>query len=138
MGLNTEHTVYLNVYQNFVLTAMKMHRYIRTWGINTIKNSAFIERAIQQIILHTYTSIRNKGSNHVARVSAGRCEILKTHVNWLGTHAFYTVLARKSFCYAAVVRHLKFDLCLPRQRVSRRRFRSLVKEGLASMTHITF
>ncbi|KAF7974772.1 hypothetical protein HWV62_11243 [Athelia sp. TMB] len=79
MGLNTEHTVYLNVYQNFVLTAMKMHRYIRTWGINTIKNSAFIERAIQQIILHTYTSIRNKGSNHVARVSAGRCEILKTH-----------------------------------------------------------
>lgn len=41
--LNSEHTVYLNIYQNFVLAAMKMHQYIRHWGINTNKSSKFIQ-----------------------------------------------------------------------------------------------
>ena len=50
-GLNTEHIIYLNVYQNLVLTAMKMHRYIRTWGINTTKNSAFIESGLWESLL---------------------------------------------------------------------------------------
>lgn len=51
-GLNTEQTIYLNVYQNFVLTAMKMHRYIRTWGINTSKNSMFIESKSCAFVIH--------------------------------------------------------------------------------------
>ena len=30
--LNTEYVVYLNVYQNALLTALKMHEYLRTWS----------------------------------------------------------------------------------------------------------
>lgn len=41
--LNTEQTVYLNIYQNFVLTAMKMHQYVRSGGINHDKNPKFVK-----------------------------------------------------------------------------------------------
>jgi len=40
--LNSKHTVYINIYQNFVLVAMKMHLYIHDWGISTKKSSKFI------------------------------------------------------------------------------------------------
>lgn len=40
--LNTEHVVYLNIYQNFLLSALKMHGYIREWGLTATKNTAFI------------------------------------------------------------------------------------------------
>jgi telomerase reverse transcriptase len=40
--LNTEHVVYLNIYQNFVLSAMKMHGYFHTWGLDVGKSTQFI------------------------------------------------------------------------------------------------
>jgi telomerase reverse transcriptase len=40
--LNAEHVVYLNIYQNFVLSAMKMHGYIHTWGLDVGKSTKFI------------------------------------------------------------------------------------------------
>ena len=39
---NTDHVVFLNIYQNFLLSAMKMHRYIRSWGIDVSKSHSFI------------------------------------------------------------------------------------------------
>lgn len=41
--LNTDEGVYLNIYQNFVLTAMKMHQYIRNWGISPSKSPKYIK-----------------------------------------------------------------------------------------------
>jgi len=40
--LNTEHVVYLNIYQNFLLTAMKMHEYLRDWDTNGKRNNNFL------------------------------------------------------------------------------------------------
>lgn len=175
--LNTDHTVYLNIYQNFILTAMKIHQYIRNWGISTTKSSNFIQSnslptspwpsywssldSVRQVIRYAYTTIRNKATNKVARVSAGKCEIQKDHVIWcvvrlcmasetryqqwnwptddrLGTHAFHAVLSRKAPNYRSLLKHLTFELSLPRYKRSRKRFRALVKEGLASMAHISF
>lgn len=42
MDLNTESVVYLNIYQNFILCAMKMHGYLRDWGLKANKNAAFL------------------------------------------------------------------------------------------------
>jgi len=136
--LNTEHTTYLNIYQNFLLTAMKMHQYIRSWGINMTKSSKFIQNSVRQVIRYAYATIRNKASNKVARASAGKCEIQKDHVIWLGTHAFHAVLSRKAHNYPSLLRHLTFELSLPRHKRFRQRFRALVREGLVSMAQITF
>ena len=40
--LNTIHGVYLNAYQNFLVVAMRMHHYLRSWGANIRKNLKFI------------------------------------------------------------------------------------------------
>jgi len=136
--LNSEHTVYLNIYQNFVLVAMKMHLYIRDWGISTNKSSKFIRDSVHQVIRYAYASMRNKASNKVARTSAGKCDIEKDHVIWLGTHAFHAVLSRKAPNYPALLRYLAFELALSRHKRSRKRFRMLVREGLISMAQISF
>jgi hypothetical protein len=73
---NTSTTVYLNIYQNFVLSAMKMHRYLRCWGIDVSKNVAFIHSmspcahiddvaecsigTVQQMIQSTFAAIRTR------------------------------------------------------------------------------
>ncbi|KAJ3515494.1 hypothetical protein NLJ89_g1720 [Agrocybe chaxingu] len=41
--LNTEHVVYLNLYQNLLMTAVKMHEYIRDWSTNRRRNNTFLE-----------------------------------------------------------------------------------------------
>jgi hypothetical protein len=56
----------------------------------------------------------------------------------LGTHAFHVVLSRKPQKYAPVIKSLAFELSLPRHGRSRKRFRSLVRDGLAGMTGIAF
>ena len=40
--LNSIDAIYVNVYQNFVLLAMKMHHYLRQWGLNIAKSRAFV------------------------------------------------------------------------------------------------
>lgn len=40
--LNTDDVVYLNIYQNLLLCAYKMHSYLRDWGLSTQKNATFI------------------------------------------------------------------------------------------------
>lgn len=40
--LNTIPGVYLNAYQNFLVIAMRMHHYLRSWGANIRKNLKFI------------------------------------------------------------------------------------------------
>lgn len=41
-GLNSTHAVYLNIYQNFTVLAMKMHSYLREWRLNVAKSHAFV------------------------------------------------------------------------------------------------
>ncbi|KAG5646942.1 hypothetical protein DXG03_001665 [Asterophora parasitica] len=41
-ALNTTDVIYLNVYQNFLLCAMKMHGYLSDWGRKSRRNSPFI------------------------------------------------------------------------------------------------
>jgi telomerase reverse transcriptase len=48
--LNSRHIVYLNVYQNLMLTALKMHEYLRDWGIGSWINYSFLRgKHIQQL-----------------------------------------------------------------------------------------
>ena len=45
--LNTIPGVYLNAYQNFLVVAMRMHHYLRSWGANIRKNLKFIHSMAQ-------------------------------------------------------------------------------------------
>ena len=83
--LNTEYVVYLNIYQNSLMTAMKMHEYLRAWCVNRKQNNAFLRGkcnisshpnstqssrldAIRRAVMYNYTSVhaqsRRKGCVH--------------------------------------------------------------------------
>ncbi|KDQ59315.1 hypothetical protein JAAARDRAFT_128211 [Jaapia argillacea MUCL 33604] len=113
---------------------MKMHHYLRSWGINIGQSTPFIRNTIRQMITFTFATIRNKASNKVARASNGRCDVEKSSVCWLGMHAFHTVLTRKPHAYLKLIKSFEFDLSLPQYRRCRRRFRNVVKDGLGLMT----
>lgn len=42
VGLNSTNTIYRNIYQNFLLTAMKMHHYVRSWKLDVEAHSSFL------------------------------------------------------------------------------------------------
>jgi hypothetical protein len=100
VDINPDHVAYLNIYQNFVLSAMKMHGYIRTWRINVHKSIKFIRSAsdyiscllmsvlktlldtIRDMINYTYSSIQSKSRGPLAKRNGARCNIQKLHVLW--------------------------------------------------------
>lgn len=44
-SLSSRRSVYLNIYQNFLLVAMKTQRYLRSWGKKRVRrNTTFIYR----------------------------------------------------------------------------------------------
>ncbi|KAG1775302.1 hypothetical protein EV702DRAFT_973477 [Suillus placidus] len=116
---------------------MKMHHYIMSWGTNIKNNKKFFNNVIKQVIRYTYTAIRHKSGNKVARDSGGVCDLQKCSVTWLGTHAFYTVLSKKPGT-SDVLKSLKFELSLPRSKPLRRQFRKVVKEGLQGVSALDF
>ncbi|KAL4064394.1 hypothetical protein J3A83DRAFT_4053373, partial [Scleroderma citrinum] len=110
----------------------KMHYYIKGWGIDMNKNVVFIHNTIHQVIRYSFGTILRKSSNKVAKASGGRCNVQRTHVSWLGIHAFHSVFSRKPQKYAScsLLEHLEFELSLPRNKKIRKRFRKLVKESM--------
>ncbi|KAH9838284.1 uncharacterized protein C8Q71DRAFT_705274 [Rhodofomes roseus] len=117
---------------------MKMHHYLRQWGLNVKKNHAFLRGTIQQMIRYTFATMRNKSSNKVAKRSGGRCDVHQDQVIWLGTHAFYTVLSRKPKTHCQLIKWLKLELSRPRNRRLRKSFRGIAKDGLATLSALAF
>jgi hypothetical protein len=95
--------VYLNAYQNFLVIAMRMHHYLRSWGANIRKNLKYIHSksrltffrllpdhdgipvsgTIQQVVRYTYAVMRSKASNKVSTAQGGKCDVEKTCITWL-------------------------------------------------------
>ncbi|OSX57794.1 hypothetical protein POSPLADRAFT_1155834 [Postia placenta MAD-698-R-SB12] len=119
---------------------MKMHHYLRQWGINVSKGTTFLRNTIQQMIRYTYATMRNKASNKVAKASGGCCTVQQAQVTWcvLGTHAFHAVLTRKPHMYPQLIKWLNFELARPRHRRLKKQFRGIVKEGLNTLTVLAF
>ena len=100
--LNTIPGVYLNAYQNFLVIAMRMHHYLRSWGANIRKNLKFIHSmprlfltdcsriimnfpysgTIQQVVRYTYAVMRSKALNKVSTAQGGKCDVEKTCITW--------------------------------------------------------
>ncbi|KAF5382158.1 hypothetical protein D9615_004408 [Tricholomella constricta] len=59
-ALNTDDVIYLNVYQNFLLCAMKMHGYLCDWNSKSRRDSPFIYNTVQKMINNSYSTLRNR------------------------------------------------------------------------------
>lgn len=64
--------------------------------------------------------------------------LINATVHRLGVHAFHTVLSRKPQPYTKILKALHFELALPKYRHYKKRFRSVISEGLSTLTLLSF
>ena len=62
---NTEHVVYLNIYQNLLMIAIKMHEYLRDWGVSGKRNISFLRSKFQIVYLSLSSEDALKASSNV-------------------------------------------------------------------------
>ncbi|PIL35516.1 hypothetical protein GSI_02244 [Ganoderma sinense ZZ0214-1] len=136
--LNSREAIYVNLYQNFAVLAMKMHHYLRQWGLNIDKSHTFIMRTIRQTIRFSYTSLCQKATHKLATKHGARIVVEKLQATWLGIHAFHTVFSRKPHSYARLLKSLRFDLSLPKYRLFKKQYRGVIAEGLSTLTLLSF
>ncbi|KAJ2780219.1 hypothetical protein H4R18_003571 [Coemansia javaensis] len=90
---NARATVLLNLYQNFVVCAKKLHAACCRLDA-CARNPRFVVSIIEDVLATTYVLLRS---------SCRERSIAPDVVRWLGAHAFRAVLARKQARYAAVL-----------------------------------
>lgn len=96
--LNPRSVVLKNIYENFLLCAMKMHHYLQSWGLEIPKSSKFIlstsshqaevstllidsrTDTIRQVIRYTHTTILSKSNNQIAKAANARVDVTKPQV----------------------------------------------------------
>ncbi|KAL1918651.1 uncharacterized protein VTP21DRAFT_2673 [Calcarisporiella thermophila] len=102
--LNSITVVLLNIYQNYILCAMKFHHHAKSLPM---QNERFLIEATFNIIRFGYVLIRSRQSSQIARQCGCKCEVTEAQVLWLGARAFYTILSRKQARYALVTSALE-------------------------------
>ncbi len=98
--LNSRHIIHLNVYQNLMLTALKMHEYLRDWGTGSWINYSFLRGkygknsaaasllmvvlsgVVKKTIFYNYTSIQNQVKRKGMQESRLNTGIHKEAVAW--------------------------------------------------------
>ncbi|PFH53166.1 hypothetical protein AMATHDRAFT_39050 [Amanita thiersii Skay4041] len=136
--LNTEHTVYLNLYQHFLVIAMKMHAYIRAGGLGHKINESFIFRTIEKTLSYTYARIKRRAAEPIAIANKAICNVQKDIIIWLGYRAFHSVLSRKARWYKRLLGFVRLELSRSRYARYQRRFRTLLREGDADLARFEF
>eukprot|EP00850_Spirogloea_muscicola_P002133 SM000008S22222 [mRNA] locus=s8:563663:569830:+ [translate_table: standard] len=114
-AINSPATVRLNIYQAFILCAMKFHAYMHSMIVGVAKNPNFFFTAILQAIRYMHALVQNR--LRLAAVAAGQGAVSDTHVEILGCRAFYRVLKRKQARYSSLLRLLSNLLSSTRLRV---------------------
>ncbi|KAL0953283.1 hypothetical protein HGRIS_004533 [Hohenbuehelia grisea] len=139
---HTQNGIYLNVYQNFLILAMKAHGYLCNWGLNTSLNTRFVLDAIEQMIRCTYSSVRSSLSatrtKGLDRSNGKAFTLQRVVINWLGFQAFHTVFSRKSRFRNSFVKNLKRELDRAQYRHFNTQFRQVLQEGLEGVFQIDF
>ncbi|CAJ2644128.1 unnamed protein product [Trifolium pratense] len=111
-NINSAEVVRLNIYQMFLICAMKFHCYIRDLSfVCKLHQRYFCSSTIQKSLRYMHMLIKRR--MHSMRLSSSIRPILKlkkAEVEWLGLHAFIQVLKRKQSRHKKLLAVLKSKL----------------------------
>jgi telomerase reverse transcriptase len=127
--INSQQVVWLNLYQAFLLGAMKTHCYIKslplplsTVGVNLVSEAiqSGIEYASKRMVKGTSVSPSQVNSNQL-RPAQYTSRLMRNEVRYLALHAFRVVLGKKQSMYGGLLRQIDADLAAPEMgRLTRR------------------
>ncbi|CAB4384162.1 unnamed protein product [Rhizophagus irregularis] len=101
-SLNTRETTLLNIYQNFLMVAMKFHSYIKEMPKYLQRNEKFEAEVVHNTIKSAYDVLCKTGNQDKCTFN-----ILKEEVIWLGIYAFLLILNKKQNFHQGVLTYLK-------------------------------
>ncbi|RUP51956.1 hypothetical protein BC936DRAFT_144190 [Jimgerdemannia flammicorona] len=104
-GLNSTHTILRNVYQNFLLCAIKFYCHVAALHC---KNEDFLMGIIFAILNFGYSRLQSRYTK--LQIPKNYCDITENHVIWLGAHAFYIVLLKKQTGFSTILQVLEQTL----------------------------
>lgn len=116
--INGQKTVRINIYQAFILAAMKFHCYVRGLPKSPVLNNSqtWLLQAIYTGIKYVLTSTRANIIPRAAKSSRSQvCDpgIPFRHIEYLGLHAFHTVLMKKHSFYKDLLQKIEAKLREP-------------------------
>jgi telomerase reverse transcriptase len=135
-SINSPSTARLNVYQSFLLAAVKLHCYVAAAsdaGHRGGPSPAIVHAAIVSGIKYMEGAVRHHMAVARATHHGAKGRIQKSHVKYLGLTAFVKILTRKQTRHARALRMLRRDLSAPAMRAAARRLAPVVDDRLSSV-----
>ena len=145
-SVNSPLTARLNVYQNFLVAAVKLHCYVaatapRPSGTRgpcaarvcaaLAEGIGYMERATERASARGVFGKRTEGNEgNETRKTKGerRRAVAKTHVRFLGLSAFLATFSRKKSRHAGTVHALRAALATPEMRACARRLKPVLED----------
>lgn len=115
-SINSPTTIRLNIYQAFLLGAMKFHNYVRALPAAPAPGTDVLEQAVDAGIVFMYTLTRSRKVPSIVQPGitvACSTHVSKAHVRYLGMYAFRKVLQRKQKRYEQLLQHIEKALHSP-------------------------
>ncbi|KAG8948061.1 hypothetical protein FRC04_010103 [Tulasnella sp. 424] len=143
-SFNGRKVVYLNIFQNFALTAMKMHCYLKSWRTDggIVQMTRFILATIEASIYSSFASIRRKANDRLAKENGATFSIQRELFIWLGYKAFDLVLSRKRTLYVLVLEGIQKKLdsktISPRTKLQMAQIKAIVRDGWANLAGLQY
>jgi hypothetical protein len=125
-SLNVPALVAAALYQNFTVTAMKMHRYLMSLPTKKRPKGKLVIEVIKDSV--RLASNATRGTRRAKTISEWTCSITSRQILWLAATAFEDVLRKKQTAYSDVLnwlRDLRMD-CDPSMKMNGKTKKMLV------------
>ena len=146
-SVNSPLTARLNVYQNFLVAAVKLHCYVAATAPSGTRGPCaarvcaalaegigYMERATERansargVFVERTTEGTTNREGRKTRKREKRRAVAKTHVRFLGLSAFLATFSRKKTRHAGTVRALRAALATPEMRACARRLKPVLED----------
>ena len=131
-AINSPTTIRLNVYQLFMLSAMKFHCHVARMPKPADKCESMLVDTILLAIEYTF-SLMNSRMGSSTTNEGNKSAVSYCHVKWLGITAFRKMLSRRAREYEPVIRALKKMLYAPVFRLIGKQLRCVVDDRRSSV-----
>ncbi|CCA72867.1 related to telomerase reverse transcriptase [Serendipita indica DSM 11827] len=138
VNFNHRFTVLCNVFENFLLVAIKTLHYLQQWQTDLAKHHQFICSSIKEIIAYISLVIRVRTSGPLARTLGSKCDIPTNLMSWLGYQAFFHIFASKKPHLGRISTALLVEMRKSQYRALRdtSRYRRVIQRGKQAISSV--
>ncbi|GAA5910442.1 telomerase reverse transcriptase [Sporobolomyces salmoneus] len=127
-NFNSTTTVYENIYQAMLVVALKYRAYVQEWCGSLKGKTVFFWNVIQKVVKYEHSALFRQGTSRKAAKLDAAFNLERTHVIWLGYHAFHRVLSRRPAAFSPLIRLLLAEIKTPLVRGHLPTLKKIVKD----------